>query len=147
MTVSSSAQLPPITPPSSTLPFVEKGLTLTNYALQLLQKFHQTIVGLSPTISCSASTTSNVITLTPFNISPNLPGYFNYWSFAFVADVTSTGTVTATVVPATGTLATLPVYKNDGGTAAGAGDIVITRFYVLYYVDSLNSGNGGLVLK
>jgi hypothetical protein len=67
------------------------------------------------------------------------------------ADTPHTGAITALVVPngpaATTALGTLNVYKNNGGTAAGAGDITISRQYTLTYVDSLNAGAGGFVLR
>lgn len=120
---------------------------LSSTGLQMLQQMFSAIQGLTPTITCDVVSSSNVYTLTPVNISPNVPNYFDYWSFAFVADATSTGLVTATVVPRTGALPTLPVYKTNGSAQATTNDITLGLFYVLYFVDSLNSGNGGFCLK
>jgi hypothetical protein len=101
----------------------------------------------SRVIPCSASTTSNVITLTPNNASPRLTGYRDYDIFAFVADAGSTGSVTATVVPAKGALPTLKVYKSDGASQAGNADIVSGSLYLLVVADAFDSGNGGFILK
>jgi hypothetical protein len=98
-------------------------------------------------VPCNCTNTGNVYKWTPLNISPSVSNYYSYWSFPFVASATSTGAVTATVVPQTGTLATLPVYKTNGSAQASSGDITIGLFYVAYFVDYLNSGNGGFVIK
>lgn len=147
MTIPATATPNPIIPPNARVPFVDNKGNLTTTSLQLLQRFFTAINGLAPTFACDATAASNVYTLTPIGVSPSLPGYFDYWSFAFVAPATSTGLVTATVVPNTGALPTIPVYKTNGSAQATTGDITSGLFYVLYYVDTLNSGNGGLVLK
>lgn len=148
MTVPAANTPKPILSPTTRVPFTDpdSGI-LTSTGLQLMQQYFMAINGLSPTISCNVAFSSNVYTLTPLNIAPNVPNYIDYWGFAFVAPATSTGAASATIVPNTGSLPTLPVFKNNGGTATIAGDIVLGSFYVLYFVDSLNSGNGGLVLK
>jgi len=92
-------------------------------------------------------TSSNVITLTPLDASPHLEGYRAYDSFVFAADATTDGSVTATVVPRTGTLGTLKVYKTDGAAQAGSGDIVSGSLYILSYADHLDSSAGGFVVK
>ena len=141
------AQSPSLIPPNSQIPFtVTKNGQLTTTSLQLLQQYFKSINGAVPLISCNAANTGNVYTLTPLNISPALPNYFSFQSFGFVAPATSTGLVTATVVPQTGSLATLPVYKNHGAAQATTNDITINLFYVAFYVDTLNSGNGGFVI-
>lgn len=114
--------------------------------LQVLQQMFTSINGMTPTIACNATNVSNLYTLTPADVSPRVPNYFDYWSFAFVASATSTGPVTATVMPVTGALPTLKVYKTHGSAQAGAGDITNGLFYVVYYVDSLDSGNGGFCI-
>jgi hypothetical protein len=112
----------------------------------MFQKFREYILSCNRVIPCSASGT-NVITLTPNDASPLIESYMDYEIFAFVAANNSTGTITMTVVPKTGALDTLPVYIDGGSTAAGAGDVTAGRVYLAVFVDSVNSGNGGFVLK
>lgn len=146
--VAATAMTPSLTPPNSRMAFVDSktGLLTPTTGMQILTQHHQALNGLTPTISCTCTNVGNVYTLTPFNVSPLLSNYYSYWSFAFVAPATSTGTVTATVVPPTGTLPTLPVLKTHGSAAAGTSDFTINLFYVMYYVDTLNSGNGAFVV-
>jgi len=138
----------PLTPPSPRLQLVDKSGLLSSPGLSQMQQIYKLLNGLVPTIACDCTGT-NTLTLTPVNISPQVQRYVAFLGIAFVAADTSTGTVSAYLsLPApTGDLDTLPVYKDNGGTAAGAGDIVAGRFYLLYFVDSVNSGNGGFVLK
>ena len=102
--------------------------------------------------ACVAAGT-NLITLTPNGhgaedgISPLLEDYVFGDGFLFWAAATSTGSVTATVVPKTGTLATLKVYKSNGATQAAANDVVLNSVYFLFYAPHLNANAGGLVLK
>lgn len=150
--VAASAMTPSITPPNPRIAFTEPqtGLLTSSTGMQILTQHHQAINGLTPTVSCTCTNVGNVYTLTPFNISPNVANYYSYWSFAFVASATSTGTVTATVIPSsqstmTGVLPTLPVLKTHGSAAAGNADLTAGLFYVMYYVDTLNGGNGAFV--
>lgn len=145
--VAPAAMTPSITPPNPRIAFVDtkSGLLTANTGMQILTQHHQALNGLTPTISCTCTTVGNVYTLTPFPVSPNVANYFSYWGFAFVAPATSTGTVTATVTPNTGMLPILPVYIAHGATPAGNTDLTINLFYILYYVDTLNGGNGGFV--
>ena len=102
---------------------------------------------MSRTIPCNASTASNLITLTLLPSQPQVNQYADFDQYGFIADVTSTGSVTAKVVTAQGTLATLNVYKTNGAAQAGTGDVVSGSQYFLAYVDSLNGGAGGFVLR
>lgn len=112
-----------------------------------LQQAHDYVVNMCRTFPVNASTSNNVITLTLLSIQPTLTQYADYDSFAFVADASTTGSVTALVVTSQASLATLNVYKNNGGTQAGNGDITAGRQYFLTYVDSLNSNAGGFVVR
>lgn len=147
MAASTAAQSTSLPTPNSRVPLTNKDGTMTVPTLQMLQRLITLVNGLTPGIPCNASFASNVYTLTPFSISPQFSNYLDYQSFPFVAPATSTGLITATVVPTTGTIATLPVYKANGATQATTNDILINLFYVIWYVDSLNSGAGGFVLK
>lgn len=124
---------------------------LSGTARLALQQMHDYVVNMCRTFPCNSSTTNNVITLTLLTISPSLVQYADYDSFRFVADASTSGTVTALVVTNVNnnatSLATLPVYKNNGGTAAGNGDITSGNQYDFTFVDSLNSGNGGFVMR
>src|SRR3990167_7309521 len=84
-------------------------------------------------IPCSASTTSNKITLTPNDAAPLIEGYRDYDIFAFAADATTSGSVTMTVVPVKGTLSTLKAFKSNGATQAGNLEIVINSVYLAIF--------------
>lgn len=121
------------------------------------EAFRKRFNGSNRLIPCAASTASNVITLTPNDATPllegvqdttvSIEGYRNYDVFTFEADATTDGSVTATVVPNTGSLNTIKVYINDGATQAGSGDIVDGSLYMLIFLDSLDSAAGGFVVK
>jgi hypothetical protein len=85
--------------------------------------------------------------LTPLTATPLIEKYVDYEVFTFVAANGSTGSVTMTVVPRKGTLATLKAYKTNGSAQAGNTDIVAGSLYLAIYCDSLDSGSGGFVIK
>jgi hypothetical protein len=147
VTIAAAAQNHPIVPVSVGLPLVDENGSLTSNGRQALQQLRDYIVNMNRTMPCNASTASNVITLTLLQIQPSVDQYVSYETYGFVADATTSGAVTALVVTATGTLATLNVYKANGATPAGAGDVVSGSQYFLTYVDSLNSSAGGFVLR
>ena len=124
----------PIVDPKTGLP--------TMQFLQAYDRFRLYVNGGSRVIPCSASTASNKITLTPNDASPLLEGYRDYDVFIFEADASSDGDVTATVVPASGTLSTLNVYDNVSTQTTTAG-ITDGDIYALIFADALNSGSGG----
>jgi hypothetical protein len=95
---------------------------------------------------CNA-TGKNVITLTPLDASPLIEKYVDYEVYSFVAEQTSDGSVTMTVVPRDGALATLKAYKTNGAAQAGAGDIVAGSLYLAIYNDALDTAAGGFVIK
>ncbi len=128
----------PVVDPKTGLP--------TPFLTQLLQDLINRNQAGNRVIPCDASGT-NTITLTPFSVSPLIDGYKDYDICAFVAADTSTGSVTATVVPKKGALATVKVYKTAGAAQAGAGDVVLNSLYLAVFNDALDSGAGGLVLK
>jgi hypothetical protein len=129
-------------------PFVDlKTGQLSEHGNQLMSAWYNFIVGMNRITPCNASTTSNVITLTPLTASPLIEGYRDFELYGFVADATSTGSVTGKIAPKSGSLSTIKFYKTSGATQAAAGDVVSGSFYIGVYVDSLDGGNGGLVLK
>lgn len=147
MAVQASAVTKSLSPPNVSIQFVEKDTgVLSNTGQSLLQGYFKSINGLTPTVSCNCTNVGNVYTLTPLNISPIVLNYYSYCGFAFVASGTSTGATTATIVPNTGSLPTLPILKNHGAAPAAGGDLTTGLFYVMRYVDSLNGGNGAFVL-
>lgn len=147
MTIPQAAQNTPIVTPNPGLQFVDEKGNLPNNARIALQQMHDWVVNMSRIIPCDASTTSNVITLTMLAVQPQVNQYASYDTYGFVADATTSGNVSALVVTANGALATLNVYKSNGGTRAGSGDITSARQYFLTYTDSLNSNAGGFVLR
>lgn len=146
MTISATATGTPIAKPSAALRFVDENGMLTPHGAQLLTQWREFIVGMNRIIPCNASGT-NTITLTPLDSGPLIEKYVDFEVFGFTAAATSTGDVSATVVPRTGTLSTLKAFKNAGATRATAGDLVSGSFYWLVYVDSLDTGAGAFVLK
>lgn len=111
------------------------------------------IVGSGRIIPCSASTSSNHITLTPNGHgdedgeAPLIEGYRFGDVYLFVADASSTNSVTAALVPKSGTLDTLKVYINGGASQAGNGDVTANRVYIGVYAYNLDSNAGGIVIR
>ncbi len=137
----------PIPKPNPTSPFTDPDSgALTEHGMQLMAAWHARMVGTSRLIPCTASG-KNLISLTPLTPSPTIEKYDAFDTFQFVGATTSDGSITATVVPKKGTLATIKVYKTNGSAQAGSGDVVAGSFYTATYVDTLDSAAGGLVLK
>jgi hypothetical protein len=146
MTIPAEAKATPLPKPDALAQFIEPSTgSLTSHGLQLLAKFRDYVNGGNRVIPCSASTDSNVVTLTPNDATPFLEKYIDHEIFVFVADATSTGAVTMTVVPKTGTLETLKAYVNT--TQANTGDVVINRLYLAIYNSAADAGAGGFILK
>ena len=144
MTIAASAIPTPNSKPNGVFPFVDlKTGCLTEHGLKLLSQYYNFTVGMNRITPCNASGT-NVITLTPLDASPLIKSYASYEVFAFTAANTSTGAVTATVVPRDGALATLRVFVQ--GVQANAGDLVAGLVYLLIYADNYD-GTGGFALK
>lgn len=153
MTIPAAAKPGPIDQPNANIPAVDPDTGL--YTLQELQRQQQVrnfVVGMGRIIPCSCTGT-NLLTLTPNGHgsqdgeSPLLEGLKFGDVFPFWAENTSTGAVTMTVVPKSGILSTLKVYKTNGSAQAGSGDVVQNLFYVAHYVPILDSNAGGFVLK
>lgn len=121
-------------------------------ALQQQDSVRNYVNGGGRLFACVASGT-NVITLTPNGhgdedgVSPLLEGYRFGDAFLLWAANTSTGSVTATVVPKSGTLATLKVYIDNGASQAGAGHISQNLVYSFIYAPHLDSNAGGFVVS
>lgn len=147
-TIQAANQHESLTPIQRALAIVDPRTGIpTPYFVELLQEVQRFVNGESRVIPCNASGT-NTITLTPLSISPLLGArYVSHEIFSFVAENDSTGPVDATVRPPKGTLPTIKVYVDGGATQADAGDVLAGRFYLGCFVDGLDSGSGGLVLK
>lgn len=147
MTISTAGTIAPLPRINGDIPIIDvKSGSLTEYGVQTLNAWYNSINGMNRIIPCNAAG-QNVITLTPLTASPLIEKYNDYEVFAFTGADTSTGSVTATVVPRKGALATLKVYVSPGLVQAGAGDVVSTGLYLMVYNDALNGGVGGFVLK
>lgn len=147
MSISTAATGTPIQRPNSTFQFVDKETgILSEHGIQLLNQYYNFMVGMNRLTPCNASG-KNLITLTPLTASPLIEKYVDYEIFTFVAEQTSDGSVTGTVVPRSGTLATIKFYKTSGAAQAGAGDLVAGSLYLGIYNDALDAGSGGLVIK
>jgi hypothetical protein len=146
MTIPAASQVPSLLQPQQRNPLVDDSGLLTNNGWQTLQGMFGFINGTNRIIPCNASGT-NIITLTMLNVSPLVVGYFDFDTFRAVAANTTTGTVTALVATPQGNLATLKVFKSNGAAQATTGDIVSGLLYDFTYVDSLDSGAGGFVLR
>ncbi len=146
MTIPAAAKATPLPRIHVVTPFVDDNCMLTRHGTEVMTAHREHIVGMNRITPCSASGV-NVITLTPNDSAPIIEKYVDYEFFPFVASDNSTAAVTMTVVPRTGTLATLKAYKTNGSAQAGNGDITAGLLYIAVYVDSLDSGAGGFVLK
>lgn len=144
--IAAAAQPEPIGAPNQRSAFTDDSGLLTNIGMSHLKTGNAILTGTSRIIPCGCTGT-NVLAWTPNPGGPLIKGYFDYEVFSFVAEATSTGAVTATVVPATGALATLKVYKTNGSAQAGNNDLTIGLHYTATYVDTLDSGAGGFVLR
>jgi hypothetical protein len=147
MTIPASARPTPPGAPNSRMPVVD----LDNGSFNSTGLGQQTdmlnyFIGTSRLIPCN-ETGTNVLTLTMLSVSPLIKQYNDYDVYSFVAAATSTGLVTALVTTLQGALATLKVFKNNGSAQATTGDVVIGLHYTLTFVDSLDSGVGGFVLR
>ena len=124
---------------------------LTSNGINVLSDMLNYYIGSSRVIPCE-ETGTNVLALTQLSISPLIKQYNDYDIYQFVAAATSTGLVTANVTLVSGavtqgTLATLKVFKTNGAAQATTGDVVLGSQYELTYVDSLNGGLGGFVIR
>ena len=148
MTIPTAYRPTPIPELDGNVPIVDPKTGLpTMQFLQAYERFRNYVNAGNRVIPCSASTTSNKITLTPNDASPMIEGYRDYEIFVAIADATSDGDVTATVVPKTGVLDTLKVFKTDGAAQATTGDIVSGSLYLFVFGDPYDSAAGGFVLK
>ena len=148
MTITAAFQVTPFPALTRGQPIVDVNTGLpTDYFLGLMQQWRERTLGAARIIPCAAAGT-NIITLTPNSpVAPLIDGYRDYDVFTFVAANNSTGSVTATVVPVRGTLATVKAYITGGAAQAGSGDVVAGSLYLAIFNDLLNAGAGGLVLK
>jgi hypothetical protein len=147
LSIATAAKGTPISKPNGLFPVVDiQTGCLTEHGLQLLTQYYNFVVGMNRITPCNA-TGKNVITLTPLDASPLIEKYVDYEVYSFVAEQTSDGSVTMTVVPRDGALATLKAYKTNGAAQAGAGDIVAGSLYLAIYNDALDTAAGGFVIK
>jgi len=142
-----AAQGTPLSRPDGVFPFVDLQTgNLSQRGLQLLSQYYNFMVGMNRLTPCNASG-KNVVMLTPLDASPLIEKYVDYEVYTFTADQTSDGSVTMTVVPRDGTLATLKAYKTNGSAQAGAGDLIAGSLYFAIYNDALDTAAGGFVVK
>lgn len=147
MSISTAATATPISKPNGQFPVVDIATGCwTDHGLQMWSQLYNFVVGMNRLTPCNA-TGKNVITLTPLAASPLIEKYADYEVFTFVAEQTSDASVTMTVAPEKGTLATLKAYKTNGAAQAGAGDIVAGSLYFAIYNDALDTAAGGFVIK
>lgn len=146
MTIPAAFQVDALLEPAQRIGLVDDNGILTNNGWQVLEGFFNFINGTNRIVPCNASGT-NVITLTMLATAPLIKGYRDYDTYRAVAANPTTGPVSALVATPQGSLATIPVYKSNGSAQASTGDITAGLLYDFTYVDSLNSGNGGFVLR
>lgn len=146
MTIPAASQVQSLLQPQQRNQFVDDTGLLTNNGWQTLQGMFGFINGTNRTVPCNASGT-NIITLTMLDVSPLVQGYYDFDTYRAVAANTTTGTVTALVATPQGNLGTIKVFKSNGATQATTGDIVSGLLYDFTYVDSLDGGAGGFVLR
>lgn len=146
-TIATSAQPAPITSPNVIGQFVNSGGMLTNHARLALQQQRDYVVNMNRSAACNAVTSGGFVTLTLLDVQPAIKQYASHDRFTFVADATVTSATSAVVVTNSGTLSTLNVYSSNGAKAVSSGGIVSGLQYELTYVDALNGGAGGFVLR
>lgn len=146
MSIPAASQVGALLEPAQRIGFVDSNGILTNNGWQTLQGIFNFVSGTNRIIPCNATGT-NVITLTMLATSPLVQGYRDFDTYRAVAAATSTGLVTALVATPQGNLATIKVFKTNGSAQATTGDITINLLYDFTFVDSLDSGNGGFVLR
>lgn len=166
-TIPTAFQVRPLSPPSARVPLVHGGAgplqgLLTGSGLQSFNQTVAFITSMNRIFPCSASGT-DIVVLTVVPGGPQLgafnttgavaSGYYDYDVFSAVAANTSVGPVTAYVVTprrpnaAPFSLPTLKVFKTNGSAQAGAGDLVQGLHYTFTFVDVLDTGAGGFVLR
>lgn len=135
-----------IIPPNPRIQLVDAITGILKYnGLQFLQQVWAAIVNTSQITPCTCTNSTNVYTLTPFPTPPAFQQqpYADFQMYSFVSNHTSTGLVTALVAG----LATIKVFKTNGSAQATTGDITSGLHYLFTYVSTLDSGNGGFVLR
>lgn len=148
MSIPSTAQAPPIQAPILKFPWVDiKTGILTLTAQQFIQQLFQFVVGMNRVIPCTCTHSSNNYALTSLSPSPLIKQYADYDIYAFVASATSGGISSANLVTNGSAFQSLLLYKSNGATLVGAGDIVSGSLYLAIYNNALNGGLGGLVVK
>ena len=122
------------------LPVTFATLAGGNEPLSLIDTQFAAVAALG-SIPCAAAG-ANSIALTPFSNTPTVSSYPDLApSFVFAAALNSTGAVTASVSG----VGSRNVYKWNGLTQCGAGDIIAGLVYRLTPLQALNSGLGGFV--
>lgn len=147
MTVPTASAIPTLQNPSLQSAFTDpKTGNLTQNGYGTLQAVSGLVNGMARIIPCNASGT-NVITLTIVSQNLLVQKYADFDTYRAVAANTTTGLVTALVMTPNGALATIKVFKTNGSAQATTGDITANLLYDFTFVDSLDSGNGGFVLR
>lgn len=152
MTIPQSARPMVPTAANTRVPIVDPQTgVLNSTGINVMTDLLNYIIGTSRTIPCE-ETGTNILALKQLSISPLISQYNDYDIYQFVAATTSTGPVSANVTlvqgaTVQGTLATLNVYKTNGSAQATTGDVVLGSQYELTYVDALNGGAGGFVIR
>lgn len=143
----------PLIPPNKRVPLIDPQsgmLSVTGFAF--LNQLWAALNSTSVIVPATAAGSANALVLTPFSPVDNTVSqqgatatytYSNTWAFTATAD--STGAVTARVK----TLPILNVFKDNGATAAGAGDILTGLQYFLTFLDAIpaNAGLGGFIIR
>lgn len=122
------------------------GMPTSAFADYLNQLWNQLAAGLPP-VPCLVEISANLITLTPKLHENGGQAYLDNLIFMDRANGGSTAAVTARVKSPTGYLATVNVYLANGVTQAGNLDVAANAFYFFCFVQALNGGAGGLILK
>lgn len=147
MSIPASARPSPIGAPNQRVAFIDPQTgNLTSNGLGVLTDLINYVNGGSRVIPCT-ETGTNVLALTMLSIAPLIKQYNDYDIYQFVAAATSTGLLTAFVTTPQGNLPTRKVFKSNGSAQATTGDVTINLQYQLTYVDSLDGGVGGFVLR
>lgn len=121
----------------------------TKNAYSTLQQIWRQVAAGHVVIPVEITNVGNKYTLVPKLHQEGAESYGDHMVFCGPASAASTGSVTAEVKSASHhkTLPTIKVYKNNGLAQAGSGDVADGAFYLWIYVEALDGGAGGFVLK
>jgi hypothetical protein len=139
------AQKNPPSAPSNDVTLIDPETgRLSDSGMNFIQEIWRQVVAGFVNVPCTITQSSvNVLQLNPRMHKEGANTYGTGMTFSGKMAASTTGAVTARV----GSLDYLKVYKNNGLTQAGLGDLAINGVYLFLCDMTLDGGVGGLVVK